>query len=104
MPGSNAPAPRRYVKEPVELRLPHTPLQLFGESRNLSESGMLVVSEDPRPPGTVVRFRFYDFEGWAEVVWGRQSEEGPLLGLRFVDMDREDREALSEILRKAGPY
>ncbi len=104
MYSSDAPAPRRFVQEPVELRPERTPRQIFAESRNLSETGMLVVSEDPRPPGTVLRFRFYQFGGWAEVVWRRQSAEGPLLGLRFVEMDAQDRAQLRRVLNRAGPY
>ncbi|GEM_PF-3518240 len=104
MHASNDPAPRHFVNEPVELRPERTPRQIFAESRNLSETGMLVVSEDPRPPGTVLRFKFYQFGGWAEVVWRRQSEEGPLLGLRFVEMSPEDRAQLRRLLSRSGPY
>ena len=101
---ADCPAPRHFVREPVELRPELHPRQIFAESRNLSETGMLVVSEDPRPPGSVLRFRFYEFGGRAEVVWRRQSEDGPLLGLRFVEMDPGDRARLRRVLHRTGPY
>jgi c-di-GMP-binding flagellar brake protein YcgR len=101
---SRRAAQRRFVEEPVELRFDHSSLQLFGESRNMSETGMLIVAEDPKPPGTPIRFIFPQFQGRAEVVWRRESEEGALMGLRFTQMDLRDRAALARILRHAAPY
>ena len=69
MKRSHGPAPRRSVWLPVELSFEHSELRLFGISRNLSQTGMLILSEDPKPPGTPVRFEFEEFAGEA----GRKS-------------------------------
>lgn len=101
---SGRPAPRRIIQRDVELRTLQSGLRLFGESRNLSETGMLVVAEDSRPPGTRVQFLCHDFQGQAEVVWRQESEEGVLLGLRFLHLAPESRRFLSRKLRYAARY
>jgi c-di-GMP-binding flagellar brake protein YcgR len=98
------PAPRRIVELPVELRFEGSTLRLFGESRNLSRTGMLVVAEDPKPPGTPIWLRLDEFEGRGEVVWRRESEEGALLGVRFTALTPQDRRAIDRILRDAPPF
>lgn len=98
------PAPRRIVERDVELRIEGSTLRLFGESRNVSETGMLVVAEDPKPPGTPIHFLCHDFQGRAEVVWWREAEEGALLGVRFTHMDPRDRDTLKRLLKYAARY
>ncbi len=101
MTRSQGPAARRNVRLPLELRFERSELRLFAESRNMSQTGMLVVSEDPKPPGTPVRFQFDDFRGTARVVWRREDVEGSLLGMRFTGMEARDRHALIRILRES---
>ena len=57
MKRSLGPARRRVVHLTVELTFDRSALRLFGESQNMSQTGMLILSEDPKPPGTPVRFR-----------------------------------------------
>lgn len=104
MDPSRRPAPRRIIERDVELRSTDSGLRLFGESRNLSQTGMLVVAEDSRPPGTRLQFLCHDFQGYAEVVWRQESEEGVLLGLRFLDLAPGGRRFLSRKLRYAARY
>ncbi len=104
MKRSQGPCARRNVRLPVELTFEQSELRLFGESLNMSQTGMLVVSEDPKPPGTPVRFQFDDFRGVARVVWRREAEEGSLLGMRFTALSREGRAALIRILRESPRY
>lgn len=104
MRSSAGPAPRKIVERHVELRFPGSTLRLFGETRNLSESGMLIVAEDPKAPGTPVHFLLRDFQGEARVVWRRESEEGALLGLRFTHLDAQAQEAIQEELKYAARY
>lgn len=98
------PAPRRILQRDVELRMAGSGLRIFGECRNLSETGMLVVAEDSRPPGTRLQFLCHDFQGYAEVVWRQESEEGVLLGLRFLHLDRTDQAVLTRKLKYAARY
>lgn len=104
MDSSGRPAPRRIIEREVELRFPCSTLRLFGESRNVSETGMLIVSEDPKPPGTPILFLFRDFQGKAEVVWRRESEEGALLGLKFTHLEPPARQALEKMMEYAPRY
>lgn len=104
MKRSHGSAQRREVQLRVELTFDRSMLRLSGESQNMSLTGMLVVSEDPKPRGTPVRFRFEDIEGRAEVVWGRESYEGSLLGLKFTALGQDDRVKLVKILRESVPY
>lgn len=99
------PAPRRAVRLPVDMRFGRSDLLLSGTSRNMSVTGMLVLSEDPKPPGTPLHFKFDDFEGWGEVVWERTAEEGgAFLGLRFTALSPKDRRALVRLLTDAPPW
>jgi hypothetical protein len=97
---SQRPAARRNVRLPVELTFGQSALRLFGESRNLSKTGMLVLSEDPKPPGTPVRFEFEGVRGHAKVVWKREEMEGSLLGIRFTGLGSRSRATLVRILRE----
>ncbi len=101
---SNRPAPRYPVERDVELRFDGSNLRLFGESRNLSATGMLIVSEDPKPPGTPIRFLCRDFRGRAEVIWWREGKGGALLGLRFTHLEERDREVLTKLLGRARRF
>ncbi len=68
-------------------------------SVNISETGMLVLSEEPRPRGTPLHFEFHQFGGTGEVIWNREDEDGGmLLGVRFLALKRRDRKTLNRIL------
>jgi hypothetical protein len=70
----------------------------------MSLTGMLVVSEDPKPPGTVIRFQFDEFRGQAKVVWRREDRQGSLLGMQFMGLQPPDRAALNRILSDSIPW
>ena len=101
MKRSLGPARRREVCLPVELTFDRSALRLSGESQNMSHTGMLILSEDPKPPGTPVRFRFDDFHGRSEVVWRREAPDGSLLGMRFTALGQRGRTTLTKILRES---
>lgn len=101
---SDRPAPRYFVERDVELRFDRSTLRLFGASRNISETGMLIVSEDPKPRGTPVQFLCRDFRGRAEVVWWREGEDGAFVGLRFTHLEERDREVLRNVLKRAARF
>jgi hypothetical protein len=101
----HTPAPRKEVTRHVDLTFGRSDLRLSGTSRNMSTTGMLVLSEDPKPPGTPVHFRFDEFEGWGEVVWQRTAEEGgSWLGMKFTSLASEDRRRLLVLLADAPLY
>ncbi len=71
-------------------------------SSNLSESGIFVKSQDPKPIGTVLSFEFKlkddspPVHGLGEVAWVRNEDRGPDkpkgMGIRFQEMDERSRE------------
>lgn len=100
------PAPRFDIELPVEMGEPSNGASFRGVSLNMSESGMLVRTEEERPRGTTLRFEFAPFGGTAMVIWtrhvpgnGRGTEARVLLGLKFLAMNRQDRKTLARILQ-----
>ena len=93
-------SPRYEIDLPVDMRFGRSDLRLFGRTVNMSATGLLILSEDPKPPGTPVHLKLDEFEGWAEVVWQRTAEVGgALVGMRFTRMDADDRSKLEDLLR-----
>jgi hypothetical protein len=100
------PAPRFDIELPVEMGDPGTDKPFRGVSLNISESGMLVRSEEERARGTTLRFEFAPFGGTAQVIWTRHvsgetrgTVAGALLGMKFLSMTRQDRKTLLRILQ-----
>ena len=93
------PAPRYGISVSLIL-LFHDPKGRFrGVTRNISESGMLVVSTAMRRRGSPVQFESSIFSGGAEVIWTREDHEGEmLLGLKFIELSNRDRNALHKLL------
>ena len=85
----------------------------FGHAVDVSSGGMFIATSKMRAPGTEyeVQFRLpgYDreFRCRVVVVWTRRyrhdSTVPPGIGLRFLDMPEEDRHAIDEWVRLAGP-
>lgn len=75
-------------------------------SENLSLGGMFVKTEEPQPQGTPVRFVLhlggYELRGSGEVAWVRtaagQTEESTGMGIRFHDLDPDDREIIFTVV------
>lgn len=67
----------------------------MGEARNMSRSGMFIVSDQPREVGEQIKVAFEDAEGAIElkmeVMWcedGKKDGEQTGLGLRIVGFDK----------------
>ena len=84
---------------PVVLWAEDPDTSFTGYSVNLSETGMLVVSEEARPQGSEVRFEISpELKGRCEVVWTRDTEpEGTFLGMKFRSLRRRARKVLAEL-------
>ncbi len=78
---------------------------LFANITNISALGIFVSSRQPLPLGTRVRMRFSPpgtmepFALYGEVAWVNPVKllapcKNPGMGIRFVDLRREDRERL----------
>ena len=97
------PEPRRHDRGPVELRLLYvsSELEIESASRDLSESGLFVVSEVLDPVGTDCRLTIFVDGGpplqlagiVRRVVEGHGGEQ-PGLGIEFVEVAELDRQWL----------
>ena len=93
------PAPSFDVELPVELSSEESGEPFLGVSINLSDTGMLVVADEPQLRGTPLRFDFQQFGGTSEVIWTREDKvRGVLLGMKFLSLKRRDRKTLCRIL------
>ena len=70
------PAPRFDIELPVEFCFQDSQKRFLGVSANISETGMLVVSEELTPRDTRLRFDFHSFGGTAEVIWEQGGRRG----------------------------
>lgn len=98
------PAARMIVEMEVEFSPERSTHVVGGECQNLSETGMLLLTDDPFPPGTPIRFRSHRFQGRAKVVWRLEVREGTLLGIEFTELSDADREALRGVIRRSVPW
>ena len=94
-------AARIDLKMPVALTFGDNGAVSVGHSVHISETGVLVLSEEARPRGAAVRFEFGPrFKGQGEVIWTREAEEGgTFLGMRFHPLERRAREVLKGLLK-----
>ena len=94
-------AARIDLEMPVELGFGDSAGVVVGRSVNISETGMVVLSEEARERGTLVWFEFGPrFKGQSEIIWTREADEGgTLLGMRFYPLDRPAREVLKGLLK-----
>ena len=94
-------APRIDLEMPVELGFGDSAGVVVGRSVNISETGMLVLTEEVRPRGALGWFEFGPrFRGLSEVIWTRGAEGGgTLLGMRFHPLDRSARKVLEGLLK-----
>jgi uncharacterized protein (TIGR02266 family) len=84
---------------------------LFAYVSNISEMGIFLASEDPKPVGTTLRLKFRAIEGTesfeveGEVVWinpvREDADEGanPGMGVRFINLDDETREKILALIK-----
>jgi pSer/pThr/pTyr-binding forkhead associated (FHA) protein len=94
------PSPRRHERGSVELRVVYvsSELEIETTSRNLSESGLFVVSEVLEPVGTECRLTILidggpalQLAGVVRRVVDDHSGAQPGLGIEFVDVGAEER-------------
>ena len=94
-------APRIDLEMPVELSFGDSVGVFVGRSVNISETGMLILSDEARERGTLVWFEFGPrFRGLSEIIWTQEAEGGgTLLGMRFHPLDRAARKVLEGLLK-----
>lgn len=85
---------------------------LFAYVANISSLGIFVQTNEPEPPGTVLELVFPEEGGKGagltmrgEVIWVNAERPGvpnnnPGMGVRFLDVDREQRECLMRLVRR----
>ena len=98
-------APRVDVELPVELRFFDSGEVFLAISVNVSETGMLILSEESRPRGTLAHFEFRpDLNGTGEVIWTKGAEDGgAYLGIRFRALKRGARDSLRQLVQQTSP-
>lgn len=86
---------------PVVLWAEDPDTSFLGYSVNLSETGMLVLSEEARPQGSQVRFEIsHELKGRCEVVWTRDmASKGTFLGMKFRSLRRRARKVLDQLTK-----
>jgi uncharacterized protein (TIGR02266 family) len=108
---------RRFPRVLVDLEVDygHEDTYLFADIRDISATGLFVRTNEPEPPGTRLNVRLtpgaaqpdaapLELEG--EVIWvnayrpGDSSNLHPGMGIRFVDLDADDRARLIELVRR----
>ena len=99
------PAPRANVRLAVTLVFDGSDLQVPAVSVNLSETGVLVRTARRTSRGTLAELEFKEFRARGEVIWtGQTSEEGVLLGMKFVSISRSHRKFVRELVQAAGGF
>ena len=109
---TKSPTTRQNARVPIETRV-HLEFEKFSGfiteySSNISEGGIFIRTNDPKPLGTVLSFEFKladNFkliQGLGEVVWARTEDLSPErpagMGIRFVDIDPQSRELISTMV------
>ena len=95
-------APRFNIQLVVAMTFEERGTTAQGVSQNISETGVLIRSSAMAPRGAVARLEFTEFKTKAEVIWTRETEDGLLLGMRFLSMGWGDRRALNKILESVA--
>jgi type IV pilus assembly protein PilZ len=84
---------------------------LFAYVSNISELGIFLASDKPRPIGTVLKLRFRpiesaeSFEVEGEVVWinpvraNAEENVNPGMGVKFINLDDETRERILGLIK-----
>lgn len=108
---------RRFPRVLVDLEVDysHEDTYLFAYIRDISATGLFVRTNAPEPPGTRLNVRFTPtlasrgappLELEAEVIWinayrpGHSDNLHPGMGIRFVDLDPDDRARLVDFVKR----
>jgi uncharacterized protein (TIGR02266 family) len=102
--------PRVQLERQVAVRFQRFDEFVTVVSKNLSQTGMFIQTEEPRPSGSQFEFVLQlgeDFnlvQGQAEVVWSRRTSEGPDrpagMGIKFVSLDKTSEGVLLRLIEK----
>mgnify|MGYP001006556640 CR=1 FL=1 len=94
---------------PVSLRLLDTErFSLEGHAYDISEGGVQVIAQRPCPDATIVRVRFaMPLRGEivsldAKLRWSRNNRGLYAVGLEFVELTREARDAIAQYVSMMG--
>ena len=104
---------RRHKRYDVKLHADVTAEDafLFAYVSNISEMGIFLASDDPKPVGTQLKLSFkpieagkaFDVEG--EVVWvnpvreRRDESLNPGMGVKFINIDDDRREKIIQLIK-----
>ena len=101
---------RRAPRVPVDLQLDYfaDDCQLYTFATNLSDGGVFVQSKAPEPPGSMLELRLTvpeepePIQLQGEVVWFKTMPvgEGPGMGVRFVNLDRQRKRRITSLLKR----
>ncbi len=111
--GKSGAERRRHKRYDVKL---HTDVMtdgafLFAYVSNISEMGIFLASEDPKPVGTLLKLNFkpieagepFDVEGrvvWVNPVREKKDENlNPGMGVKFVNIDDDRREKIIKLIK-----
>lgn len=84
---------------------------LFAYVSNISEMGIFLASDDPKPVGTRLKLRFKpieageEFEVEGEVVWvnpvreDKEENLNPGMGVKFINIDDDRREKIIKLIK-----
>lgn len=96
----------RHPAESVSIEYDDGETFLFSYLEDISEMGIFIRSSDPFPVGTrlSMRFRDHPLELEGEVVWVNPVNLGlnnrnPGMGVRFLDLDADKREAVVDVVK-----
>ncbi len=101
---------RNFIRIPVQLKVDIEASQqhyLFEISSNLSASGIFIHTHDPLDPGTHLNLQFRlpdDFliRTRGEVMWVNEGdeEEEPGMGVKFLQLNSDDRHRILTVIKK----
>jgi uncharacterized protein (TIGR02266 family) len=96
---------RTDVKLDVNYR--HGDVYLYSRSSNASEFGIFLLSDEPRPVGSLLELEFktpharQPIKVTGKVVWVEENKGGAEtgMGVQFVDLDSETQQRIRSLIR-----
>lgn len=67
-------------------------------SVNLSDTGILLKARQSIPRGVTVQLEFPEFKAGGDVIWNRDTEDGILVGVKFLSLGWRDRRKVRELV------
>jgi uncharacterized protein (TIGR02266 family) len=100
---------REKIRYPVRVNVNyrHGDTYLFSSTSNVSELGIFLVSEDPKPKDTILSLEFNvpnlrrPVQVAGRVAWVEDGRSGaePGMGIQFVDLTDEARRQIKSLIR-----